>query len=436
MCNSDPTRDPRPNRMIHWLKDEHQVTVVSDYVVDIDKVESVGLFVAGPAVPPGAARETPPPVSKWNTINAYLRKFPEWFVTPLRMVIYLIRMALILVRSMPNLIGRAIRRIKRTIDQNYLKIQRNIFNNYEPTVWANLGRARLLRDQLAQENFDLIITHDITLMPLACGAKSANTKILLDAREYYTRNFEDQFVWSREIKPINEYLCNAYLSRCDKIITVSDGLAEEYAREYRVEAEVIMSLPAYRELSPVRPQNHSIRIIHHGYASSSRKLELMIEMMDYLDERFSLDLMLLVGAGEYWEKIVSMAAERKNVRLIPPVPMDQIVLFTNQYDIGLFLCPPTNFNLTYTLPNKFFEFIQARLAVAIGPSVEMKKIVERYDCGIVSSDFEPGTLAAQLNLLTPEKIMAYKNKSDRAARELNADTNRKRMLEIVDELIN
>jgi hypothetical protein len=115
--------------------------------------------------------------------------------------------------------------------------------------------------------------------------------------------------------------------------------------------------------------------------------------------------------------------------------MHEIVPFTNQYDIGLFLVPPTNFNLEHTLPNKFFEFIQARLAVAIGPSIEMKKIVEEYDCGVVSSDFTPKTLAKQLNALTTEKITYYKNQSHKAASVLNADTNRRRIKEIVSELI-
>jgi hypothetical protein len=59
------------------------------------------------------------------------------------------------------------------------------------------------------------------------------------------------------------------------------------------------------------------------------------------------------------------------------------------------------FNLKYILPNKFFEFIQARLAVAIGPSVEMKRLVKEWDCGIVAANFEAKSMAAEINRLTP-----------------------------------
>ncbi len=144
--------------------------------------------------------------------------------------------------------------------------------------------------------------------------------------------------------------------------------------------------------------------------------------------------MLMPSNDAYFHQIVSMTKSRRNVRIIPPVMMNEIVPFINRYDIGLFLVPPTNFNLKYTLPNKFFEFIQARLAIAVGPSIEMKSLVRKYECGVVSCDFDPRSLAEELNKLTAEEIMKYKENSHKAAGELNADTNKKRMMRMVDEL--
>ena len=177
-------------------------------------------------------------------------------------------------------------------------------------------------------------------------------------------------------------------------------------------------------------------MIHHGIVSRSRRLDLMIEMMDYVDERFSLDLML-AGHGAYLRQLGATAARRKNVRIMPPVPLDEVVRVINQYDIGLSLLPPTNFNTRYTLPNKFFEFIQARLALAIGPSLEMKRILQEYNCGIVSEDFSPRSLAQALNrLLSEEKVMYFKEPSPKAALRWNAEANGARVLQIVGELIN
>lgn len=137
----------------------------------------------------------------------------------------------------------------------------------------------------------------------------------------------------------------------------------------------------------------------------------------------------------YWRKIKKMADKRGNVRLIPPVKLREIVPFTNSYHIGVFLVPPSNFNLEFTLPNKFFEFIQARLVVAIGPSIEMSKLVKKYDCGIISENFTPHSLAQKLNKLTPEKIIYYKKQSHKAAQVLNADTNKIYVNKIIASLL-
>ena len=59
------------------------------------------------------------------------------------------------------------------------------------------------------------------------------------------------------------------------------------------------------------------------------------------------------------------------------------------YDVGLCTYAPHSFSARYALPNKFFDSLQARLCIAIGPLPEMKRLVERFDCGVVAEDFTP-----------------------------------------------
>ena len=383
MCDIDPNTSPRPNRMIRWLKDKYQVTVLARQVARIDGLSASLVFH-----PTGLFGT----LGKGNGLIGKLREF-------------------------------------------ICRLWMFMGKDFEGMIWASLGRPRQLRDLLAAENFDLVITHDCTLLPLAFAVKGNKAaKVMLDAREYYPRNFDDQFLWRMFVKPVNKYLCERYLPLCDKVITVGEGLAREYNKVYHIAPEVVMSLPQPYDLrpSPVRPD--TIRLIHHGNAAKSRKLELMIEMMDFLDERFSLDLMLM-GRGKYLDTLHSMAGRRRNVRIIPPVPMGDIVPTINQYDIGVYLLPPTNFNTEYMLPNKFFEFIQARLALAISPSTEMKILLEKYDCGVVASDFTPRSLARLLNGLSAENIASFKERSHKAALELNAEVNRERVLQMVRKLV-
>jgi glycosyltransferase involved in cell wall biosynthesis len=87
------------------------------------------------------------------------------------------------------------------------------------------------------------------------------------------------------------------------------------------------------------------------------------------------------------------------------------------------------------LPNKFFEYIQARLAIAIGPSPEMARIVQEFGCGVVAEDFSPASLAHALNQLSSADIDRMKAGSDRAARAYTAETNAEKLREIVASVL-
>lgn len=387
LCASNPNSDPRPNRMIHWLKSNYDLTVIGENHIRLEGVRSFALSQDNKA--------------SGDSVFNTLKRIGKYTFYAFRYFILL------------------------------------LLKRYEGILWAKHNRMRAIKDELSNEIFDLIISHDIALMPLAFEIKrDKKIKVMLDAREFYPKNFDDSRRWRLFTKPMNKYLCNQYLHRCDKIITVSDGLAKEYARDYGVKPKVVMSLPFAYALEPVRNEIDKIKMIYHGYANNSRKTELMVRMMDFVDERFVLDLMLANPPKDgYRRKINTMAKSRDNVRVIPSVNMQELIPHSNKYDIGLFLCPPTNFNLKYALPNKFFEYIQARLVVAIGPSIEMAKIIQKFDCGIVAKDFTPHSLAYELNHLTTEDVRYYKKKSDAAASVLNAKTNKDIVLKLIHDLL-
>jgi hypothetical protein len=75
------------------------------------------------------------------------------------------------------------------------------------------------------------------------------------------------------------------------------------------------------------------------------------------------------------------------------------------------------------LPNKLFDFIQARLGIAIGPTPEMAEIVNHYENGVVADDFTPESLAAKMNELTHDDVIKFKLNSTRAAKDFNAEKN-------------
>jgi hypothetical protein len=303
---------------------------------------------------------------------------------------------------------------------------------YRALLWSRELAA--LRDELAGERFDLVVCHDLDLLPLATGIAGSG-RLVFDAREYYPRHFEDRLTWRLLYGPMNRRLCRDYLPACDLVLTVSDGLAAEYRRVFGVAPRVVPSLPPFHDLQPSPVDPGRVRLVHHGWANRSRRIEGMIRMMDHVEPRFALDLILMPMADGYDRFLQREAADRGNVRILPPVPYEQLIPSTNHYDVGVFLCPASTFNLRHALPNKLFEFIQARLAVAIGPSPEMRAVVERHGCGTVAPDFEPRSLAANLNALSAEAIRGMKARAHEAAATLHAGTTGRELLAELERLL-
>lgn len=306
---------------------------------------------------------------------------------------------------------------------------------YKAAYWK-LYNYHWLKEKWKSRKFDWIIANDVESLPLAFALNADH--VWFDAHEYAPRHFEEKLYWRLFFQDFNKYLCKTFISKCKVMTTVSQGLANEYEKEFGRRPQVLTNATRYHEIKPHPVDKDKIRIIHHGAATPSRQLELSIEMMDYLDERFHLDFMLIApslankSTREYLPKLKQLASRHSRIRFVEPVASDQIVPFITQYDIGLFLLPPINFNYANTLPNKFFDFLQARLAIAVGPTPEMASLVEKYQLGIASQTFNPKDLAAQLNGWSASMIESAKQKAAIAARELNAEKNFELMQTLIE----
>ena len=290
---------------------------------------------------------------------------------------------------------------------------------FESEIWDK--SLSLAYQSISMLSFDMIFCEDITLLPLAVALRETSvnqgrTKIVMDAREFYPLQFENRVVWKFFLAGLNDYLCRKYLPLADTVFTVSPGLKDAYEKEYGVSCKILPSYSFFHNISP-HSTGESIRIIHHGLASAGRKLETMFEIADLLDSRFSVDFMLVPNEPYYYKRLQKLAARTPRVRLLHPVPMPQIVKFISQYDMGLCWFSPATFNLRHCWPNKLFECIQARLALAVAPLPDMAKIVAEKNLGVVASNFNPESFAMRLNSLTAADIDVFKGNAHFAAHD-------------------
>lgn len=312
-------------------------------------------------------------------------------------------------------------------------------HRYEADIWSPPRRA--VFERLKGQNFSAIICQEALLVPLALAIRDTRSNrqtpcpVILDAREYYPREFEERFVWHAVLGGINDYVCRKYFPQVDAIFTVSPGLAQGYNKEYGLDCEVLLSCSYYHDITPDLSHGGPLRCIHHGGASSGRKLEAMIEAFQMLEGKATLDVMLMPNDLKYYKKLRLQAETSANITFREPVPMADIVKTVSAYDMGVFFLPDNTFNHRYTLPNKFFEYIQARLALAISPLPDMSSLLRQYDLGVVSRDFTPQSFADAIASLDSGDIARFKHNADAAARTLCWEHNDTRLRKVLSALM-
>ena len=277
-------------------------------------------------------------------------------------------------------------------------------------------------DFLKDVDCDLIINHHLNTLELAVALKKLkNVPLVSNLHEYYPREFEDQEVWLKYEAPKKHKICEVYLPQADQVFSVCEGIRQEYKSNFGVDSIVIRNDKPYQDIQPSEPQDKNlIRLIHHGAALKSRNLHLLIEAVAAL-EGFHLDLMLLPTQQDCFDQLMEQSRGLSNVNIIPPVAPEQIISFISSYDVGVFLLEPVNFNYRMALPNKLFEFVQARLAIAITPNEEMARIVNDYDLGVIAKDYSPSSFGEVLQTLDHEAISKYKQNANKHAQELSSE---------------
>jgi glycosyltransferase involved in cell wall biosynthesis len=325
---------------------------------------------------------------------------------------------------------------RKPLPRRLLAAARLLAGRFDAYYW-NRSEVVDCRERLAgpAADADVVVANDIDALPVAV-ALAPRARVLFDAHEYAPLEFEDRLFFRVFQQRLRAWQCRTFIPRAAAMTTVCQSIAEAYERDTGVRAEIVLNAPDFEPLAPsdTAARGGAIRLVHHGAAIRSRRIEAMIRTLRLLDARFTLDLYLTGADRAYFEELRREAGGDARVRFNDPVPMRELPRVLNAYDVGLFLLEPTNFNYRFALPNKLFEFVQARLAVAIGPSPEMARVVREHGLGLVTDDFRPESMARALAALDAAAVLRFKAGAGAAARALSSDAARETVTRIVDRL--
>ena len=279
---------------------------------------------------------------------------------------------------------------------------------------------RAVIDDLRARHFDAVIANDARALPLAYEA-AQSAPIWADLHEWAPEERTHVAAWRILIAPWIDSVCERYLPRVANATTVGTEIMKLYERRYGVRPQLMRNAAPFADLTPsTTPTHRPLRIVHSGAAVPGRSLKTTIDATLATDGDFSLDLYVVPGGdkGAYLKELKARASGSDLVRFHDPVAPADLPATLNAYDIGAFWMPPVTTNARLTLPNKFFDFVQARLALAIGPSIEMTALLEEHELGVISAGYEVPQIVDSLRQLTPEVVDQFKQASHTAAPEL------------------
>lgn len=282
---------------------------------------------------------------------------------------------------------------------SFIRIFFNLLGKNFLKVYFNL----LKKDE---NNFliNLVICHHID-EALICIDKKV--KFVFHSNEYLPREFDGNLKFKIFEQAYRRITLNYLLPKAELIVVECDRIANEYSNIFKIPLNkffIATNAPKRNPTLKAKYPSSTIKLIHHGALVKERGPEFLFEILKKLGPGYTLTLM---GPGKenYIKHLKKLADKIGNIEIIPPVPYEKIVETISQYDLGLIIFKSKHFHHKFmTVPNKFYECLQARVPVVVSPFSAMSPLIAQNQCGIVSKSESVDDYVNSIKSLTKEKI--------------------------------
>lgn len=323
-----------------------------------------------------------------------------------------------------------------------------LFGTQLPRVWPKYAERHFWKHRRDSSSFydlgtrhkpSIWLANDWTALPIACRlAREQGGILVYDTHELAADEYAQRLRWQILHRPVTMEVERQGLRDAALVTCVSDGIADRLQELYGLKdrPQVIRNTPVLQEM-PFRPTRERIKVLYHGIVAPGRGLEESILSVPLWRDEFCLTIR---GPAEesYRTKLAELIVRinvQDRVELTPPVPMVDLVLRANEYDIGLFALPDHSRHNRFALPNKFFEYTMAGLALCVSDLPEMSRLVKEHNLGLLFKGMEPSAIGSAINSLDRTSIDNYKHQSLAAARHLNWQKESEKLVFLCSQLL-
>jgi glycosyltransferase involved in cell wall biosynthesis len=272
-------------------------------------------------------------------------------------------------------------------------------------------------------NAGIWLANDWTTLPIAALlAREKGGLYGYDTHEFAVEEYSENPKWWLLQRPTVRAIERKFIGDAAVVSAVSSGIADRLHKIYRLPRPIltIRNTPVFEEV-PFRPTaRDAIQVLYHGIVVPNRGIEAAIDSVALWRSEITLTIRGPVNptfSSVLRERISALGLEHR-VRFAPPVPMTELVREAALFDVGFFALPGHSRHNELALPNKFFEYVMAGLALCTTDLPEMGRLIREYDLGVTIATVESTAIAAAVNALDPDRIDQFKRNALAAAREL------------------
>lgn len=285
---------------------------------------------------------------------------------------------------------------------------------------------RVFYQEVKKINPDLVHANDTDTLLAGYRLKKDGIPLVYDAHELYIERLNNPpLIWKYYFN-----LLEKKLSNINALFTVNQSISNQLKKRYNLKNKptAILYNAPFIHMSKIdnKTSVKKIRIVYLGNYQANRGLEQVVNAMA------GLPIKLFIYGKNF--PLIS----QKNIIVKNPVEPLRVVQTAKQYDVGILPYLPTNLNNLYSTPNKLFEYTMAGLAIISSDLPEIKKLIRRYQNGIIYNPDYKNDLIGKLMFLSnhPEKVLEFKQNSLKMAKKFCWENQAEKQLKIYEKVLN
>lgn len=312
-------------------------------------------------------------------------------------------------------------------------------NNYQLAFWDVVMSLQFVHPKfknkmqqiVAEEKIERVHVHDLPLVGTALSLRNElGFKVVADMHENYPEALRTWFAWKKNplVRIKNSLFMNPKrwthfenlaCVQSDHVIAVVEEMRDRIIKEHSVKENKITVVTNTEDVSFVQqPVDTAVYnslkgkfiITYSGGIGPHRGVDTAIKAMEQLKDEANIQLAIVgFGSPSVMDSLKSLVTELQltSVHFLGYQPFSKFYGYMSLADVNV-IPHQSNGHTDNTVPHKLFQGMMAGKPLLVSSSAPLKRLVERYQSGLVFSAGDPLDFAEKVLTLYKDSSLCEK----------------------------